>query len=75
MKLDGQAILDAVKAQGLPVLEKDMIAVVDIVLKQVATQAAAAAVVDPKDFVAGGLAMFIPVLQPEIDALLAKLVP
>lgn len=72
MKLDVQLILTDLKAQGLPLAEKALIAVIDTVLKNVASQCASQAT---GSMVAAALALGIPALQPAIDAELAKVLP
>ncbi len=69
MKLDAAALIADLKAKAVPVLEKDLIMVVDAVLDSVQAQALAQA----GDVVAGILALGIPALKPVLDAELAKL--
>lgn len=71
MKYDVQSLVSDLKDGALPMAEKDAIVVVDIVLKNLKKQADGQ-VGDP---VAGFCSIAVPIVQPMIDAELAKALP
>ena len=71
MTLDGQAILDALKAQALPIVAADAVKVVNIVLDQIQAQAVA----QSGDVVASVIAIALPEIKTLIDQELAAVLP
>ena len=69
MKIDGQAILDALKAQIVPATADLVIKAVDVVLVEVQKQASE----QPGDMIAGILAIGLPELKNLVDAELKQL--
>lgn len=73
MKLELQPVLDNLKSKALPILEKDLVIVIDSVLGSVKDQAVVQAA--SGDAVAGVVSLVVAALQPAIDLELAKLLP
>lgn len=73
MKLELQPILNDLKSKALPVLEKDLIIMIDAIMGSVKGQAEVQGA--SGDAVAGIVALVVTALQPAIDMELAKLLP
>ena len=71
MKIDGQAILNDLKAKQLPVLEKDLVVAIDSVVTSLQGQAQA----QVPDIVASVLAIGLAEVKPILDKELAVLLP
>lgn len=71
MKYDFQRTLKALKDKGLPILERDLIILIDSALADAKAQAAE----QPGDVVAGIVGMLFATGQSAIDAELAKILP